>query len=135
MADLVWDGAEPAAARLPARRESAPRLRPVTALGPLTAAGLALLVLARIAAPDVTHPNAAAAPPPVSLPAAPVALPAPVLLSATGPYVGPDVAKAQQDFKNPNRTDEQDMNAGLLDPTKMLADGMDFEFAKASQGT
>jgi len=29
----------------------------------------------------------------------------------------------------------QNMNAGLLDPATMIADGMDFEFAKASQGT
>jgi len=134
MADLVWDGTEPAAARVPAgRREAAARRRPITGLGPLTAAGLALLVLTRIAAPDVLHPEAITALPPA--PVAPVVLPAPVVLSATGPYLGPDVAKRQQDFANPNRSATENMNAGLLDPAAMLADGVDFEFAKASQGT
>ena len=136
MADLVWDGAEPVAARVPAaRRETTARPRPIAALGPLTVAGLALLVLAQLAAPDVIHPNAALAPPPVTVPAGPVALPTPVVLSATGPYVGPDVAKRQQDFANPKRSTTENMNAGLLNPTTMLADGVDFEFAKASQGT
>jgi len=138
MADLVWDGAEAAAARVPAARRGTPaRLRPVTGLGPLTAAGLALLVLTRIAAPDVIHPEAVTALPPAApvVPAAPVSLPTPVVLSATGPYVGPDVAKRQQDFANPNRSAKENMEAGLLNPAAMLADGMDFEFAKASQGT
>jgi hypothetical protein len=135
MAELVWDGAEPGAARVPAaRREASARPRPITALGPLTAAGLALLVLTRIAAPDVVHPSAITAPPPAT-PAVPVTLPAPVVLSATGPYVGPDVAKRQQDFADPKRSAAQNMEAGLLNPATMLADGMDFEFAKASQGT
>jgi hypothetical protein len=136
MADPVWDGAEPAAARVPVlRREASPRPRVVTGLGPLTAAGLALLALTRIAAPDVIHPNAEAAPAPVMVPAAPVGLPTPVVLTATGPYIGPDVAKRQQDFANPGRSATENMNAGLLDPTAMLTDGVDFEFAKASQGT
>src|SRR5882724_7347027 len=135
MADLVWDGGEQAVAPVPlSLRAARPRTRPVTTLGPLVAAGLALLVLTRLAAPNVLPIDAATAPSQLA-PTAPVALPVPVVLSATGPYIGPDVAKRQQDFKNPNRTAQQDMNAGLLDPAKMLADGMDFEFAKASQGT
>jgi hypothetical protein len=134
MADLVWDGPEPGTARAPAlRREAATHRRPVTGIGPLLAAGLALLVLTRFAAPDVLHPEAITGLPPA--PAAPVALPTPVVLSATGPYIGPDVAKRQQDFAHPGRSATENMNAGLLNPTTMLADGVDFEFAKASQGT
>jgi hypothetical protein len=135
MADLVWDGGEATAARLPAaRRETPPHTRPVAALGPLTAAGLALLLLTKLAAPTVIHPEAATGLPP-ALPVVPVTLPTPVVLSATGPYLGPDVAKRQQDFANPSRSAKENMEAGLLNPTTMLADGVDFEFAKASQGT
>jgi len=138
MADLVWNGDEQAVAALVpvSLRSPRPRSRSLTNLGPLAAAGLALVVMTRLAAPDVLPLDAGtAAPPPLLAPAAPVALPSPVVLSESGPYIGPDVAKAQQDFKNPNRSAVEDMNAGLLDPEKMIADGMDFEFAKASQGT
>ncbi|HEY2831993.1 MAG TPA: GH25 family lysozyme [Sporichthyaceae bacterium] len=136
MADLAWNGEEQVVAALVPVSLRAPRPRPrsLTALGPLVAAGLALVVLTRVAAPDVLHIDAATAPPPLG-PVAPVALPAPVMLSESGPYVGPDVAKRQQDFANPGRSAQENMNAGLLDPAKMIADGMDFEFAKASQGT
>jgi hypothetical protein len=138
MADLAWNGEEQAVAALVpvSLRAPRPRSRSLTNLGPLVAAGLALVVMTRLAAPDVLPLDAGtAAPPPLLVPGNPVALPAPVVLAERGPYIGPDVAKRQQDFAHPGKSAEENMNAGLLDPEQMIADGMDFEFAKASQGT
>ncbi|MGQ0465697.1 MAG: glycoside hydrolase family 25 protein [Sporichthyaceae bacterium] len=50
-----------------------------------------------------------------------------IRLTTAGPYVGPDVAKRQQDFGDGGAT-------GLLDANDLLADGVDFLFAKASEG-
>jgi hypothetical protein len=58
-----------------------------------------------------------------------------VTLDAEGPYIGPDIAEVQQNFKDPALTPEQNKAFGLFNAEQLKKDGIDFEIAQASRGT